>query len=151
MSRACRLTVIFLTLSAVAAFAVPRLTSVAPDAVAPGGTAVAQGSDLGRASVDSLYLTAGGTDIEVEISEQGDDSIKFTVPDSAAMKRYRLMVLTGGANPAYMEQPVALEIVDEATAKQRAEEGDVELEIIEAEPVEEEEEEPQRRRRRRNN
>ena len=38
-----------------------------------------------------------------------------------------------------MEQPVALEIVDEATAKQRAEEAEVELEIIEAEPTEPEE------------
>ena len=53
------------------------------------------------------------------------------------MKRYRLMVLTGGASPAYMEQPVAMEVVDEATAQQRAEEGEVELEIIEAEPEEE--------------
>ena len=36
-----------------------------------------------------------------------------------------------------MEQPVGLEVVDAETAKQRAEEEDVELEIIEAAPEEE--------------
>lgn len=138
MARACRLLVLFLSLSVVAALAVPRLTSVEPDAVAPGGAAVANGSDLGAGSVSRLYLTAGGTDIEVEITEQGEESISFKVPDSTAMKRYRLMVLTGGASPAYMEQPVAFEVVDAETAKQRAEEGEGELEIIEAAPAEDE-------------
>ena len=137
MARACRLAVLFLSLACVIAYAVPRLTSVEPDAVAPGGAAVAKGSDLGQGSVTNLYLTAGGSDVEVTINEQSAEEIKFTVPESTALKRYRLMVLTGGASPAYMEQPVAMEVVDEATAQQRAEEGEVELEIIEAEPEEE--------------
>lgn len=149
MTRACRLTVLFLSLATALALAVPRVTSVEPDAVVPGGSAVAKGSDLGAGSVDRLYLTAGGSDVQVEITEQSAESISFKLPDSTEMKRYRLMVLTSGAGAAYMEQPVALEVVDEATAKQRAEEGEVELEIIEAEPAEEEEEE-QRGRRRRN-
>ncbi len=136
MKRTCRLTVLFLSLASVLAFAVPRITSVAPDAIAPGSSAVANGSDLDRASVDSLYLTAGGKDVAVKVTEQTADAIKFEVPESTEMKRYRLMILTAGAGAAYMEQPVALEIVDEATAKQRAEEGEVELEIIEAEPSE---------------
>ena len=150
MKIACRLIVLFISLATVVALAVPRITSVAPDAVAPGGSAVAKGSDLGEGSVDSLYLTAGGSDVEVEITEQTADAISFKIPGSAEMKRYRLMVLTGGAGAAYMEQPVALEVVDEATAKQRAEEGEVELEIIDAAPAEEEEE-PQGRRNRRKN
>lgn len=136
MTRACRLTVLFLSLAAVLAYAVPRVTSVVPDAVAPGGSAVANGSDLDEAHVDDLYITAGGSDILVKVTEQTADSITFEVPKSTAMKRYRLMLLTAGPGAAYMEQPVALDIVDEATAKQRAEEGEVELEIIEAQPTE---------------
>ena len=134
MKTTFRLTILLLTLACGMALAVPRLTEVVPDAVAPGGTAVAKGSDLARPVVDKLYLTAGGSDVELEITEQTADAITFKVPDGTAMKRYRLMFLTGGASPAYMEQPIALEIVDEATAKQRAEEGEVELEIIEAAP-----------------
>ncbi|MDE0127267.1 MAG: hypothetical protein OXN97_22100 [Bryobacterales bacterium] len=148
MTRACRLTVLFFSLATALALAVPRVTSVEPDAVVPGGSAVAKGSDLGKGSVASLYLTAGGSDVKVEITEQSAEAISFKLPDSTEMKRYRLMVLTSGAGAAYMEQPIALEVVDEATAKQRAEEGEVELEIIEAEPAEEEEEEQGRRRRR---
>ncbi len=137
MKTTFRLTILLLTLACGLALAVPRLTEVVPDAVAPGGTAVAKGSDLARPVVDKLYLTAGGSDVELEITEQTADAITFKVPDGTAMKRYRLMFLTGGASAAYMEQPIALEIVDEATAKQRAEEGEVELEIIEAAPEEE--------------
>ena len=136
MTRACRLSVLFLSLACVVAYAVPRLSTVEPDAVAPGGSAVAKGSDLGKGSVAKLYLTVGGTDIEVKITEQSDEEIKFELPDSTAMKRYRLMLLTAGAGAAYMEQPIALEVVDAETAKQRAEEGEVELEIIEAQPAE---------------
>ncbi len=134
MKTTFRLTILLLTLACGMALAVPRLSEVVPDAVAPGGTAVAKGSDLARPVVDKLYLTAGGSDVELEITEQTADAITFKVPDGTAMKRYRLMFLTGGASAAYMEQPIALEIVDEATAKQRAEEGEVELEIIEAAP-----------------
>lgn len=136
MTRACRLTVLFFLLASVAAFAVPRIGSVVPDAVAPGGEAVAKGSDLGETSVDSLYITVGGTDVEVEILEQSAEEIKFQVPESTGLKRYRLMVLTAGAGAAYMEQPVALEVTDPETAKQLAAEGEVELEIVEAEPEE---------------
>lgn len=151
MARACRLSVLILSLASVLAYAVPRVTSVEPEFVAPGGSAVAKGADLGRTSVEKLYLTVGGSDVQVKITEQSDEQIKFELPDSTEMKRYRLMVLTAGAGQAYMEQPVALEVVDAATAEQLASEGEVELEIIEAEPVEEEEEEEPRRRRRRRN
>ena len=150
MNRACRLTILFLSLACVLAYAVPRVTSVEPEFVAPGGSAVAKGADLGRTSVAKLYLTVGGSDVQVKITEQSDEEIKFEVPDSTGMKRYRLMVLTAGTGAAYMEQPVAIEVVDAATAEQLNSEGEVELEIIEAEPIEEEEEPKGKRRRRRN-
>lgn len=151
MNRACRLTILFLSLACVLAYAVPRVTSVAPEFVAPGGSAVAKGADLGKTSVAKLYITVGGSDVQVKITEQSDEEIKFEVPDSTGMKRYRLMVLTAGVGAAYMEQPVAIEVVDAATAEQLNSEGEVELEIIEAEPVEEEEEDPKGKRRRKRN
>ncbi len=150
MAKVCRFTVLFLSVACALALAVPRVTTVSPDAAAPGGSAVAEGSDLAEGSVAKIYLTAGGSDIELTITEQTAEAIKFEIPDGTDMKRYRIMVLTAGAGAAYMEQPVAIEIVDEETAKQRAEEGEVELEIIEAEPEEEEEQEGGRRRRRNN-
>jgi len=151
MNRACRLTILFLSLACVLAYAVPRVTSVEPEFVAPGGSAVAKGADLGKTSVAKLYITVGGSDVQVKITEQSDEEIKFELPDSTGMKRYRLMVLTAGVGAAYMEQPVAIEVVDAATAEQLNSEGEVELEIIEAEPVEEEEEEEKGKRRRRRN
>ena len=151
MNRACRLTILFLSLACVLAYAVPRVTSVEPEFVAPGGSAVAKGADLGKTSVARLYITVGGSDVQVKITEQSDEEIKFELPDSTGMKRYRLMVLTAGVGAAYMEQPVAIEVVDAATAEQLNSEGEVELEIIEAEPAEEEEEDPTGKRRRKRN
>ena len=48
------------------------------------------------------------------------------------MKRYRLMILTAGSGAAYMEQPIALDVVDADTAAARAKEEDLEVEIIDA-------------------
>ena len=152
MNRACRLTILFLSLACVLAYAVPRVTSVEPEFVAPGGSAVAKGADLGKTSVAKLYLTVGGKDIQVKIIEQSAEEIKFELPDSTEMKRYRVMVLTAGVGAAYMEQPVALEVVDAETAARLASESEVELEIIDAEPIEaEEEEEPKGKKRRNRN
>ena len=54
MNRTLRLTILLLTLACGMAMAVPRLSEVVPDAVAPGGTAVAKGSDLAKPTVDRL-------------------------------------------------------------------------------------------------
>ena len=136
MKTTLRLAILALVVACASLLAVPRVTSVEPDAVAPGGTAVAKGTDLAENAVDTLYLTAGGTDIALKITEQTAESITFEIPESIEMKRYRLMILTAGAGAAYMEQPIALEVVDAETAKARAEEEDVEVEIIDAAPEE---------------
>lgn len=134
----CRLAVLFLSLASLRAFAFPRMISVEPDMVAPGTAAVASGSDLDTETISKVYLTSGGTDIEMKITDQTEETITFELPDSIEMKRYRLMVLTAGEGAAYMEQPVSLEVVDAETAALYSPEGEIELEIIEAEPIEEE-------------
>ncbi len=110
--------------------AVPRMTAVEPDALSPGAVAVATGVNLDKSSVEKLFLTAGGSDIELEITEQTAEKITFKVPENTAHKRYRMMFLTVGAGAAYMEQPVSVEVMDEAAAKAQAEESEAELEIV---------------------
>ncbi len=136
MSGSIKLTVLLLAAALALPAAVPRLTSVEPDALSPGAEAVAKGVNLDKSNVDKLFLTAGGSDIELEIKEQTAESITFTVPANTAMKRYRMMFLTTGDNAAYMEQPVSVEVMDEAAAKARAEEDETELEVVEAAPDE---------------
>lgn len=121
--------------TSVAWAAFPRLTSVEPAAVTPGSEATASGESLEAPNVTKLFLTAGGQDIEVEIAEQTADSIRFTVPAGTALKTYNLMVQTGGPQPALMEQPVRLEVADEATLSAKAAEAERRREEL-AQPVE---------------
>ena len=93
-----------------ASAAIPRLLSIEPEAVKPGGQATASGSNVDSVTVLKLFLTAGGKDIEVKIDEQSADSITFTVPDSVVLGRYNLLIQTGGNTPALMEQPVVCEV-----------------------------------------
>lgn len=116
-----------LTLSA----AVPRLSTVEPAALSPGAVAVATGVNLEKGTVAKLFLTAGGSDIELEITEQTAETITFKVPAKTEHKRYAVMFLTTGDGAAYMEQPVSVEVMDEAAAKAKNDEESGELEIIE--------------------
>lgn len=115
--------------------AFPRLVGVDPAGCAPGGEAAAQGQNLDAENVTKLFLTAGGNDIELEIVEQSADSITFKVPDGTAHGAYNLMVQTGGPTPALMEQPIQLEVADEATLAKKEEERKKRLEEL-SKPVE---------------
>lgn len=120
-----------LACSAVLAFgAFPRLVAVEPAGCPPGGEAAAQGQNLDSETVAKLFLTAGGNDIELEIVEQSAESIRFKVPDGTAEGTYNLMVQTGGAAPALMEQPVRLQIADAETLAKEAEERKKQLEDL---------------------
>jgi len=102
--------------------ATPRLTSVEPDAGKHGDELVVSGQNLGSSNVTNLFLTAGGKDYEVEIKEQTSDSIRFTIPEKVEFGAYNLMIQTGGATPALMEQPVRCTVENEEMARERAEE-----------------------------
>ena len=120
---------------AVALAAYPRLTSVEPSAAKPGDAVTASGESLGSENVTKLFLTAGGKDIELEISAQTAETIEFTIPADTALGTYNLMVQTGGPTPALMEQPVRLEVADEATLSAKAAEAKKRQEEM-AKPVE---------------
>lgn len=136
MSGSKKFMFLFLSMVLTLSAAVPRLKSVEPDALAPGSEAVAKGVNLDKSNVGKLFLTAGGSDIELEITEQTAESIKFKVPANTALKRYRVMFLTTGAGAAYMEQPVAVEIMSAADAKAYMEANEAELEVVESAPEE---------------
>ncbi len=130
----------FLLLAATASLAwaaFPRLVSVEPAAAKPGDEATVSGQSLEAANVTKLFLTAGGNDVEVEIAEQTAESIRFTIPADAAMGVYNLMVQTGGAAPQLIEQPVRLEVADEAAlAAKKAEAERLKRELAQpAEPA----------------
>jgi len=85
---------------------VPMIKAVEPDTAKVGGELTATGTHLGKTTVASLYMIQGEKTIEVKITSQTEEAIKFTVPNSVAAGKYQLMVLTTGAKPQFLEEPV---------------------------------------------
>src|SRR5664279_3439315 len=88
--------------------ATPRMTSVDPLSGKVGDIITVTGENLTKASVAKVYLTDGGdgkNDIEVQITEQTDTTLKFKIPAKAA-GRLALMILTTTKAQQLIEQPV---------------------------------------------
>jgi len=85
---------------------VPMIKAVDSETVKAGGDLTATGSHLDKTAAASLYMIQGETTIKVKIVTQAEESIKFTVPTDVKPGRYQLMVLTTGANPQFLEEPV---------------------------------------------
>jgi len=99
--------------------ATPRMTSVDPLSGKVGDTITVTGENLSKNLVAKLYLTDGVSeknDIEVQILEQTETSLKFKIP-AKATGRMALMVLTTGKPQQLIEQPVKVTI-DDGTAQQ---------------------------------
>lgn len=96
----------------------PMLKSVDKDEALRGDTVTATGSNLGKSVVAGIYLTKGGEDLELKVSEQTDTSIRFQVAPNTKFARWSLMLLTAGASPTYIEQPVKLSVVEKLTPKE---------------------------------
>jgi hypothetical protein len=88
----------------------PHLSSVEPDTGSAGDVLVVSGENLSKSFVKELYLTDGQTDWKTEIVEQADTSITFKIPGNAKAGRFSLMVLTAGAEPRLIEQPVKVNV-----------------------------------------
>ena len=93
----------------------PLISSVEPASGNVGDVLSIQGSNLGQDDVAALYLTDGKTDCKVLIVEQTSTSIRFKIPPDAKRGRFALMVLTKGADPKLIEQPVKVVVEAEAT------------------------------------
>ena len=90
--------------------AMPRMTTVEPGNGKAGDVLTVAGENLDKAAVDKLYLTDGKNDLEVQVTEQAATSIKFKIPAGAKAGRFSLMILTGGKEPKYIEQPVRVTV-----------------------------------------
>ena len=104
------ISVTFLAISAAAQM--PRLKSVEPTSGKAGDELSAQGQSLDENNVADLFLTDGTNDHKVKMVEQKADSIRFAVP-KIKPGRYSLMLLTRGASPAYLQQPVFCTVDEE--------------------------------------
>lgn len=88
----------------------PYLRSVEPQNAKPGDVAHTTGEWLGKAHVAELFLTDGKQDFRVEILKQTDKQIEFRVAGGTPPARYRLMLMTFGAEAKLLEQPVFLTV-----------------------------------------
>ena len=102
--------VMFTASIAAAQQAMPRMTTVEPPNGKAGDVLTAAGENLAKPAVEKLFITDGKNDVEVQMTEQADTSIKFKIPAGAKTGRFSLMILTGGKDPKYIEQPVRITI-----------------------------------------
>jgi hypothetical protein len=101
---------------------VPMLRSVDKDEAMRGDVVTADGQNLGKANIAELYLTNGRDDFKVDITEQTATALKFRIGNDITFGRYSLMILTGGEQPMFIEQPVKLSVVQQYTPKPKIEE-----------------------------
>jgi hypothetical protein len=97
----------------------PRMTSVDPDTGKRGDIVTVTGENLGKAQIAKLYLTDGGdgkNDVEVQMIEQTDTTIKFKIPAKIPCPRPALLILTSTKPQQFIEQPVKVTI-EEGTAQ----------------------------------
>jgi IPT/TIG domain len=89
---------------------VPMIKAVEPDTVKAGAELTATGTHLDKSAVANLYIIQGEKTIQVKITTQAEETIKFTTPADVKPGRYQLMVLTTGSKPQFLEEPVYLNI-----------------------------------------
>jgi len=104
------LTTAVLQTTAMAQVSYPHMITVEPDSGKAGDVLVVSGENLAKSAVKDLYLTDGQKDWKTEIVEQTDSSITFKIPADAVPGRFNLMVLTTGAEPRLIEQPVKVNV-----------------------------------------
>ena len=97
-----------MTIALFAFQSMPHCTAVDPDTGKKGDTITAKGENLGKAGIAELYLTDGQKDTKVNIADQSDTEVKFTIPEIKA-GRYHLLVLTAKKD-SLIEQPVIVTV-----------------------------------------
>jgi len=88
----------------------PYIYAVNPESAKPGSAITVDGSYLGKSTVSEIYLTHGRTDVKLAITSQKTSQIVAKLPANLEPGRYRLMVLTVGHEPRFIEQPVQLTV-----------------------------------------
>ena len=94
---------------------VPQMYSVSAKVAKPGDTLEIVGVGLSPTKVDEIYLTDHKFDMRVKVLDQQEKLIKLRVPPFAKPGRMQLLVLTKGAEPKLLEQPLYVLIEAEDT------------------------------------
>ena len=85
---------------------VPQARQAEPKTAKPGTVVKITGVLLGKSRVDEVFLTDHRFDLKVKVIEQTDQSLTIRIPPFVKAGRQQLLFLTGGQNPAYLEQPL---------------------------------------------
>jgi hypothetical protein len=90
--------------------AMPQMKTVEPETAKVGDVLTVTGENLDKDNVAEVYLTDGSNDYKLIITEQAAQTMKLKVPGTAKPGRLALMVLTKGADPKLIEEPVKVTI-----------------------------------------
>jgi len=113
-----------LTLASLAALALAsalpgqELERVRPDSGSVGTVLRAYGKNLGKQTIDSVYLSDQTLDMMVKVLNQTDQFIEFRIPPSVKPGKLQLVLKTAGKQPFLLEQPVYVKVEE---AKQAGE------------------------------
>lgn len=88
----------------------PKMATVEPGEGKAGDELTITGENLDKKSVAEVYLTDGKNDVKLPVSQQTATSIKFKIPKEAKAGRFSLMLMTAGADPKLIEQPVKVTV-----------------------------------------
>lgn len=110
--------ILLLSLSAAAAFGFADSTTLAaqtekiePRIAKPGTVLTITGRSLDKAHVSEVFLTDHRFDMKVKVIEQAGDHMLIRIPPFAKPGRLELLLLTAGAAPVYLEQPLYIQVV----------------------------------------
>ena len=90
----------------------PQADSLEPKTGKAGSILRVVGKSLSKPNVDEVYLTDHRFDLKVKVLEQTDNHIAFRIPPFVKPGRLQLLLLTGGKNPLFLEQPFYVQIED---------------------------------------
>lgn len=96
---------------------VPTMKEVIPAVATPGTVVLVTGENLDRLHVSEVYVTRGSNDIKVTVTSQAKAELKFKVPANIEPGRYGITLLTTGATPMLLDQPVYLTVKNEIDTK----------------------------------
>lgn len=93
----------------------PQADKLEPRVAKVGTVLTITGNALNKDKVDEVYLTDHRFDMKVKVLEQSENILKIRIPPFAKPGRLQLLFLTAGDKPAYLEQPLYVQ-VDEGEA-----------------------------------
>jgi hypothetical protein len=88
----------------------PIMRSIQPDTVKRGSVLTVTGEYLDKTRIAEVYLTRGDDNFKLDMMFQSENRIVVKVPASVPVGRLRLMILTAGLEPQFIEQPLMIVI-----------------------------------------